>query len=104
MRRFFLTTLALLVSNFAIGPQTTIPARASRSESAYAPGEVIVKLRHGAGDLAQVYATLGSEDSNLALLRNEHSEPLARRSGAARLDQIVSQYGLDRTFVLKVDP
>ena len=104
MRRFLLTTLALLVSNFAIGPRTTIPARASRSESAYAPGEVIVKLRHGASDLAQVSATIGSTDSNVALLRNDHAEPLARHSGAERLDQIVSRYGLDRTFVLKVDP
>jgi subtilisin family serine protease len=104
MRRFWLTTLALIVSNIAIGPQTTIPARASGSELAYAPGEVIVKLKRGASDLAQVAATMGSANSTLALLRDDKSEPLARRSGAGRLDEIISAHGLDRIFVLKVDP
>jgi hypothetical protein len=104
MRRFLLTTLALLLSNVFIGPRTTIPAKASRFESTYAPGEVIVKLKHGAGDLAQLAATIGSADSNLALLRDDNPEPLVRHTGAERLDQIISRNGLDRTFVLKVDP
>ncbi|HEV8485984.1 MAG TPA: S8 family serine peptidase [Blastocatellia bacterium] len=107
MRRFFLTILALIVSNIAIGTRITIPARASGAELAYAPGEVIVKLKHGADDLAQVAAQVdamaGSTDSNLALVRDGNSEPLARRSGAERLDGIISQHGLDRIFVLKVD-
>src|SRR6185295_5501328 len=102
MRRFFLTALALLVSNTAFGPRTS-PARASGSELAYAPGEVIVKLKHGAGDLAQVAATIAS-DADFDLLTHDRSEPLGRSSGAERLDQIISKHGLDRTFVLNVDP
>src|SRR6185436_7890736 len=102
MRRLFLlTTLALIVSNIAIGPGTTLRARASGSELAYAPGEVIVKLKRGAADLRHVTATLGSADSNLAL-KDADEEPLARLGGAGRLDEIIARHGLDRTFVLKV--
>ena len=107
MRKLFITTLALVVCNVILVPRNHFAAKASHSGQAYAPGEVIVKLRPGTSEQTlSDFAAGGGNSAGETFVRpvGEPLEPIARRTGSSRLDRITSDRGLDRTYVFKVDP
>ncbi|HWC76728.1 MAG TPA: S8 family serine peptidase [Blastocatellia bacterium] len=104
MRRILITTFALMVCTVAAIPHAPISARTPRVERGYAPGEVIVKLREPAADFDRIVGLASEGNIAQASLTVEVPEPLARLTGPEPVNEIISRIGLDRTFVLKVDP
>jgi subtilisin family serine protease len=100
MRRLCAATLALIVSNVSIAPRSPVSAQVRSRASAYARGEVIVKLKQVVDQGGQLEMITGSSDT---LARFDQTpEPLAGQTHSARINRIISDRGLDRTFVLKL--
>src|SRR5262245_48479585 len=102
-----LKLLALaLVFSLILVPLTTHGSATRVKPSNYAPGEVIVKLKAEApelrsietGDRLLAIARLAGDREGLS---ERSAEPLAWGITNPRVSQIISQRGLDRTFVLK---
>jgi subtilisin family serine protease len=108
MRKLQLLTLALIFCFIAVAPMTRVSAvKQKRNNTAYAPGEIIVKLRQGAPELQ--LATSPERETAIALMTKSESraravEPFVQVRANKRLEQIISERGLDRTFLLKLDP
>jgi subtilisin family serine protease len=81
-----------------------------RNPANYAPGEVIVKLKAGAPQLQpadqheRLMAIAGLAFDKADASSERGAEQLVRISAGNRVGQIIFQRGLDRVFVLKVDP
>jgi subtilisin family serine protease len=111
MRTARFLTFALILSLVFAAPRTHVSAtRSHKNPSNYAPGEVIVKLKAGAPQLQPVdqherlmaIASLAVDQADTSSER--WAEQLVRISAGNRVGQIIVQRGLDRVFVLKVDP
>lgn len=111
MRKVSFLALALVFLLITAAPFKRISAQKSRAaRSNYAPGEIILKVKAGAPQLAgsnqddrlTAVARLASQEPD------ESSEPRAEqlvgRTSNQRVSQIISGRGLDRVFVLKLDP
>ncbi|MEK6299090.1 MAG: S8 family serine peptidase [Acidobacteriota bacterium] len=111
MRRLQILTLAVLLCLISVAPRARVSAGKHRLDPrAYAPGEVVVKLKRGASalsspDQAERLArvkTLASE--NHQLVSDRAPEPLLSFVADNSIGQIISGRGLDRVFVLSFDP
>ncbi|MGA9774099.1 MAG: S8 family serine peptidase [Blastocatellia bacterium] len=106
MRKLQTLTLALIFCFIAVAPMTRVSAvKRNRNNTAYAPGEIIVKLKQGAPELQ--FADSLERAAAIALMTKGESraravEPLVTVKANKRLQQIISERGLDRTFVLKL--
>src|SRR6266404_130672 len=108
MRKFhFLTLVVILPLVIAVPPMRVSATKSGGRQSNYAPGEVIVKLKAGAPQLR----TAGQDERlmTIARLAGEQSagspaEQLAGTTSNKRISQIITDRGLDRIFVLKLDP
>jgi len=105
MRKYrFLTTLALILP-MLLAPLSRVAATKSQGQPPYAPGEVIVKLKAGAPLLESAagnqrlmsIARMAGHDDGNAL-----AEQLVTASSKPRINEIISDRGLDRVFVLKL--
>lgn len=109
MIRLRAVTLAL-IALLLIAPGKKASATKAGGRASYAPGEVIVKLKPGAPQLE--IADLNARLTTVARLAGEQSqetversaEPLVRTAAGPRMSDIVSGRGLDRVFVIKLDP
>ena len=99
-------TCALILSLVVAVPAARVSATKSRP-SRYAPDEVIVKLKAGAPQLrvsAQherlmtIARMAGKQD------RDSRAEQLVSSTTNQRISQIITERGLDRVFVLKLEP
>jgi subtilisin family serine protease len=111
MRRARFLTFALILPLALVAPRTHISAtRLHRNPANYAPGEVIVKLKAGAPQLQpadqheRLMAIAGLAFDKADASSERGAEQLVRISAGNRVGQIIFQRGLDRVFVLKVDP
>jgi subtilisin family serine protease len=102
----FLTCALILALVIAV-PATRVSATKLHRPSNYAPDEVIVKLKAGAPQLrpAGQYERL----MTIARLAGEQdaqspAEQLVGSTPNQRVSQIITDRGLDRVFVLKLDP
>jgi subtilisin family serine protease len=111
MRKARFLTFALILPLVFVAPRTHLSAtRSHKNPSNYAPGEVIVKLKAGASQLQPVdkherlmaIAGLAGEQADASSQRQ--AEPLVGSTANNRIGQIIFQRGLDRVFVLKIDP
>ena len=108
MRKFhFLALVVILPLVIAVPPMRVSATKSGGRQSNYAPGEVIVKLKAGAPQLR----TAGQDERlmTIARLAGERSagapaEQLARTTSNQRISQIITDRGLDRIFVLTLDP
>lgn len=106
MRKLQTLTLALIFCFIAVAPMTRVSAVKHKSNNtAYAPGEIIVKLREGAPEL-QLAGSLERETAIASMTKSESRavEPMVQIKANKRIQQIISERGIDRTFVLKLDP
>ncbi len=122
MRKIQLLIITLAICLPSLTMQIPVSAsKHKRNPSAYAPGEVIVKLKQGIDS----FTLADKERHNRALarsigetngrLRDEDIVPMAvrpnqdanrdanRDANLDRIDEIISRRGLDRTFVLHFD-
>ena len=103
----FLALFAVLILVIA-APASHVSAKRSNVSTSYAPGEVIVKLKPGASQLR----TEGREQRLMAIARlagdqgdsNNAVEALVQGEASQRVNKIFVERGLDRVFVLKLDP
>ena len=102
----FLALFAVLLL-IIVAPASNVSAKRSNVPLNYAAGEVLVKLKAGASQLR----TEGREErlmaiSRLAGDRDElnPAEALVQGEPSQRVNQIFVERGLDRVFVLKLDP
>lgn len=102
----FLTCALILPLVIAL-PATRVSATKSHHPSNYAPDEVIVKLKAGAPQLRPA----GQDERlmTIARLAGERdavspAEQLVGSTSNQRVGQIITERGLDRVFVLKLDP
>jgi len=111
MRRLQILTLAVLLCLISVAPRARVSARKHRLDPAtYAPGEVIVKLKHDASALSSPdqserlarVKTLASQ--NHQLVSDRGAEPLLSFVADNATGRIISGRGLDRVFVLTFDP
>ena len=108
MRKLQTLTLALIFCFIAVAPMTRVSAvKHKRNNTAYAPGEIIVKLKQGAPELQ--FADSLERETAIALMTKSESraravEPFVQVKANKRLEQLISERGLDRTFLLKLDP
>jgi subtilisin family serine protease len=108
MRKFhFITLVVILPLVIAAPPMRVSATKSGGPQSNYAPGEVIVKLKAGAPQLR----TAGQDERlmTIARLAGERSagspaEQLAGTTSNQRISQIITDRGLDRVFVLRLDP
>ncbi|HJZ67802.1 MAG TPA: S8 family serine peptidase, partial [Blastocatellia bacterium] len=108
MTRLRALTLAL-IALVLVGPGKKASATKPVDHSSYAAGEVIVKLKRGAPqfDIADVdkrlmtIAQLAGEQSRETI--EPSAEPLVRTKASPRTSEIISDRGLDRVFVIKLD-
>jgi subtilisin family serine protease len=110
MRKLQIVTLTLIFCLVAASPPARVSAtRHHRDSSAYAPGEIIIKLKENAHELNA--ADLSDRATSMARIIDKRSDepgeralqPLARTAASKRAEEILSRRGLDRVFVLKVD-
>jgi subtilisin family serine protease len=111
MRKVQAAALALLLVVMTLAPERgTSAARIRRDARGRAPGEIIVKLKKSSPALelaaksehSMALARLASKDDRVASARAV--EPVARRAaGDRKIDDLISERGLDRVFVLKYD-
>ena len=111
MRKVGFFALALVFLIVAAAPLSRISAQKLRAaRSNYAPGEIIVKLKAGAPQIES-----DDQDGRLRSIARlavkdtiDFSEPQAEqlvgRTSNQRISRVISQRGLDRTFVIKLDP
>ncbi|HEY3136140.1 MAG TPA: S8 family serine peptidase [Blastocatellia bacterium] len=105
LRAFLLALIALVLVGTGKKASATKPV----NHSSYAPGEVVVKLRPDAPQFE--IADLNERLMTIARLAGEQSaktteraaEPLVRTTGSPRISRIISERGLDRVFVIKLD-
>src|SRR5215813_6080658 len=107
MRRIHWLTLFAVLLLIISSPIKRVSAKRSNLSTNYAPGEVIVKLKPGASQLQ----TEGRDQRLMAIARlaSDHAdsnpaEPLVQGEPSQRVNQIFVERGLDRVFVLKLDP
>lgn len=95
----------------AIAPLARVSAvKQKRNNTIYAPGEIIVKLKQDAPELQ--FADSLERETAIALMTGERSsesrartvEPIVQIKANKRIAKIISDRGLDRTFLLKLDP
>jgi subtilisin family serine protease len=107
MRKIRFLTFVVILPLVIAAPATRVAATKSHRPSNYAAGEVIVKLKAGAPQLrtaAQderlmtIARLAGEQDAQLP------AEQLVGSTSNQRLSQIITDRGLDRVFVLKLDP
>jgi subtilisin family serine protease len=100
--RFLTLALVLLVVALPLSRVSATKARPSN----YAAGEVIVKLKPGAPQLAT--GEEGERLMTIARLGSDNpvrpAEQLINRAQSERINEIISNQGLDRVFVLSFDP
>jgi subtilisin family serine protease len=111
MRKLQILIIALIVCLAAVSPAARISASKQNGRPAsYAPGEVIVKLRQNAPQLQLAdrlerdFSISRMAGENLSEPRARAAEPLVQIKTGNRLKQIISEHGIDRTFVLKLAP
>jgi subtilisin family serine protease len=111
MRRARFLTFALILPLVFVAPRMHVSAtRSHKTPSNYAPGEVIVKLKAAARQLQPVdqherlmaIASLAGDQADAS--SQPWAEQLVGSTPNNRVGQIIFQRGLDRIFVLKVDP
>ena len=111
MRRYQILTLALFLCLGAVAPRSLVSARKHRLDpAAYAPGEVIIKLKEGAPALSS--PDQASRIAHVQTLANEYHQLVSDRAPEAlfssvasgKVAGIIAGRGLDRIFVLKFDP
>ncbi|HKP84788.1 MAG TPA: S8 family serine peptidase [Blastocatellia bacterium] len=108
MRKLQILILALIFCFVALSPVARVSAKKQNGRAAtYAPGEVIVKLKANASEL-QLADPLEREFSIARMVGESSSqrravEPLVQVKTSNRLKAIISEHGLDRTFLLKLD-
>lgn len=102
----FLTCALILPLVIAV-PATRVSATKSRRPANYAPDEVIVKLKAGAPQLRPA----GQDERLMTIARlageqdaGSPAEPLVGSTSNQRVGQIITERGLDRVFVLKLEP
>src|SRR5262252_5900462 len=102
----FLALFTVLLLIIAV-PASNVSAKRSNVPPNYAAGEVIVKLKPGASQLR----TEGREQRLMAIARlagerdeMNPAESLVQGEPNQRVNQIFVERGLDRVFVLKLDP
>ena len=107
MHKLRFLTLAIILPLVVAAPLTHVSATKTHDSSTYAPGEVIVKLKAGAPQLQ----TAGQDERLMTIARlagdqtaESRAEQLVRNTSSERIRQIVNERGLDRVFVLKLDP
>jgi len=100
-------TCALILPLLIAVPATRVSATKSHRSANYAPDEVIVKLKAGAPQLRAA----GDHERlmSIARLASEHdavspAEELVGSNSNERVGQIITERGLDRVFVLKLEP
>ncbi|HSB08526.1 MAG TPA: S8 family serine peptidase [Blastocatellia bacterium] len=110
MRNTRVLTLALVSCLVATAPAARLAATKNRSHPKnYAPGELIVKLKVGAPQLSMADETerlmtiARLADGSGARAVDRPAEPLVNRDSDRRIGQMISNRGLDRVFVLKID-
>lgn len=108
MRRLQTLTLALIFCFIAVAPMTRVAAVKHKPDNtAYAPGEIIVKLKRNAPEL-QIAAVRERETAITLMAEGESTaravEPMIQAGVNKRTQRLISERGLDRTFVLKLDP
>jgi len=108
MRRLhFLTFFAVLLV-VSIAPKARVSATKSNISRYAAPGEIIVKLKPGAAQLE----IENRDQRSMAISRlagdradaSARAEALVQGEPTQRVNQIFVERGLDRVFVLKLDP
>ncbi|HYV07691.1 MAG TPA: S8 family serine peptidase [Blastocatellia bacterium] len=111
MRRLHTLTLAVLLCLISVAPQAHVSATKHRlSTSAYAPGEVIVKLKKSssvlsAADQAERLSRVKTLiPQNQQLVSDRGAEALLPVVADNNIGQIIANRGLDRVFVLSFDP
>jgi len=111
MRTTRFLTFAMILPLVFVAPRTHVSAtRSHENPSNYVPGELIVKLKAEAPQLQPVdqherlmtIASLAGDQGGASGQR--WAEQLVGSTANKRVGQIISQRGLDRVFVLKVDP
>jgi subtilisin family serine protease len=111
MKRTQVVILALALTLLTILPTPqTSAVKSERRDTGHAPGEIIIKLKEVAAGVEPV----SRQDQLIALaravsedglgLRARAIEPIAGPVADQRLSGIISRHGLDRIFVLKLDP
>lgn len=109
MRKLQIVTLILIFCFVAASPQARVSAiKRYRDPSAYAPGEIVIKLKKNAPALSA--ADFSERATSIAPIIGKTDEPgertlqpLARTAAVERVEEIISRRGLDHVFVLKVD-
>lgn len=111
MQRIRVSFLALTITLVALIPHAPAHAvRARLSVSVYAPGEIIIKLKEQAsattsalhGDqLLPAARSIGEQGGRVIV---ESIEPIVSVTADRRVNDIISRRGLDRVFLLKLDP
>jgi subtilisin family serine protease len=103
----FLTFVAILPLVIAAPAMRVSATKSANRPSNYAPGEVIVKLKAGAPQLR----TAGQDERLMTIARlagekdaGSPAEQLVSTTSNQRVSQIITDRGLDRVFVLKLDP
>jgi subtilisin family serine protease len=110
MRTLRFLTVALIISLVLVAPQIRVSATKVLGSTNYAAGEVVVKLKAGAPELQVADRTerlmrisrLVSEEGSA--VSDRAAEPLATSTSNERVNKIIADRGLDRVFVLKVNP
>lgn len=102
--RFF--TCALILTLIIAVPAARVSATKSNRPSNYAPDQVIVKLKAGA---PQLRAAPDEKLMTIARLAGRPdagapAEQLLATTSDQRISQIIAERGLDRVFVLKLEP
>lgn len=104
-------TFVLIPALVLAAPRGPVSAKKALSRSPnYAPGEVIVKLKAGAAELQladqneRLMSIARMAGDKTGVVSDRSPEPLARLGSNKKVDDIIAQRGLDRTFVLKLDP
>ena len=110
MRTVRFLTVALVIPIVLAAPQLRVSAAKFHRPTNYAAGEVVVKLKSGAPELQVAdqaerlarISRLGSEEASAVFDRA--AEPLTISTSNKRMSEIITGRGLDRVFVLKIDP
>lgn len=110
MRTVHFLTVILIIPLVLGAPQIRVSATKVIAPKNYAAGEVVIKLKTGAPELQVAdqaerlvrIARLGSEVGGA--VSDRVAEPLANNTSNERVREIIAGRGLDRVFVLKLDP
>lgn len=106
MRKLQILTLALIFCLVAVAPVVRVSAK---KQARRTTGEIIVKLKAHAEQLQMTdpnereFSTSRKVAESFSKQRASAAEPLIPFKTNNRLSKIVSEYGLDRAFLLKLD-